>query len=77
MVKFVQGAKPVLSAVEGRSALHRISTKHRAQCPLVIAPYAGFKARVVMKLINKDGQERLRELTQLRKNMGEAGGDQK
>jgi len=41
--------------------------------------YAGqdFKARVVMKLINKDGQERVRELTMLRKNAGEAGGEQK
>lgn len=41
--------------------------------------YAGkdFKARVVMKLISKSGQERLREMTMLRKNFGEAGGDQK
>ena len=40
-------------------------------------PGKDFKARVVMKLINKDGQERVREMTMLRKNMGEAGGDQK
>ena len=40
-------------------------------------PGKDFKARVVMKLINKDGQERVRELTMLRKNMGEAGGEQK
>ena len=40
-------------------------------------PGKDFKARVVMKLINKDSQERVRELTMLRKNMGEAGGDQK
>ena len=41
--------------------------------------YAGkdFKARVVMKLINKDGQERLRELTLLRKNIAGPGGEQK
>lgn len=41
--------------------------------------YAGkdFKARVVMKLINRDGGERVREMTMLRKNAGEAGGDQK
>lgn len=41
--------------------------------------YAGkdFKARVMMKLISKGGQERLREMTMLRKNFGEAGGDQK
>ncbi|MBI5741222.1 MAG: outer membrane lipoprotein-sorting protein [Nitrospirae bacterium] len=36
-----------------------------------------FKARVTMKLISKGGQERVRELTMLRKNYGEAGGDQK
>ncbi|MDI6744127.1 MAG: outer membrane lipoprotein-sorting protein [Thermodesulfovibrionales bacterium] len=36
-----------------------------------------FKARVVMKLISKGGQERIRELSMLRKNFGEAGGEQK
>lgn len=36
-----------------------------------------FKARVMMKLISKGGQERTRELTMLRKNYGETGGDQK
>jgi len=40
-------------------------------------PGKDFKARVVMKLTNKDGQERVRELTMLRKNAGEPGGDQK
>jgi hypothetical protein len=36
-----------------------------------------FKARVMMKLISKGGQERVRELTMLRKNYGAAGGEQK
>ena len=36
-----------------------------------------FKARVVMKLVTKGGQERIRELTMLRKNFGESGGNQK
>lgn len=36
-----------------------------------------FKSRVVMKLITKGGAERTRELTMLRKNFGEQGGDQK
>jgi len=40
-------------------------------------PGKDFKARVVMKLINKDGQARVRELTMLRKNAGEALGEQK
>ena len=40
-------------------------------------PGQDFKARVVMKLINKEGKERLRELTLLRRNAGPAGGEQK
>ena len=40
-------------------------------------PGKDFKARVVMKLINKDGQARVRELTLLRKNAGAALGEQK
>lgn len=36
-----------------------------------------FKARVMMKLISKEGKERIREMTMLRKNYGEPGGDQK
>jgi hypothetical protein len=41
--------------------------------------YAGkdFKARVLMKLVSKGGQERVREMTMLRKNYGDAGGEQK
>jgi predicted RND superfamily exporter protein/outer membrane lipoprotein-sorting protein len=41
--------------------------------------YAGndFKARVMMKLISKGGQERIREMTMLRKNYGDTGGEQK
>ena len=36
-----------------------------------------FKARVLMKLISKGGQERIREFTMLRKNFGEPGGNQR
>jgi hypothetical protein len=41
--------------------------------------YSGkdFKARITMRLIGKGGQERIRELTMLRKNYGAPGGDQK
>jgi outer membrane lipoprotein-sorting protein len=41
--------------------------------------YAGkdFKARVLMKLVSKGGQERIREMTMIRKNYGETGGEQK
>lgn len=40
-------------------------------------PGNDFKARVMMRLISSDGKERLREMTMLRKNFGEPGGDQK
>ena len=40
-------------------------------------PGRDFKARVMMKLISPGGQERLRELTMLRLNTGESGGEQK
>lgn len=40
-------------------------------------PGKDFQARVLMKLVSKGGQERIRELTMLRKNYGEPGGDQK
>jgi hypothetical protein len=36
-----------------------------------------FRARVLMKLITKNGKERIREMTMLRKNFGPSGGDQK
>jgi hypothetical protein len=40
-------------------------------------PGKDFKARVVMRLTSGTGQERVREMTMLRKNYGEAGGEQK
>lgn len=40
-------------------------------------PGTDFKARVMMKLISPGGQERVRELTMLRLNTGQAGGEQK
>ncbi|HTR45278.1 MAG TPA: outer membrane lipoprotein-sorting protein [Thermodesulfovibrionales bacterium] len=40
-------------------------------------PGKDFKARVMMKLISKGGQERIREMTMLRRNYGEVGGNQK
>lgn len=40
-------------------------------------PGADLKARVLMKLISKGGQERVREMMMLRKNYGQPGGEQK
>ncbi|MHB8809323.1 MAG: outer membrane lipoprotein-sorting protein [Desulfobulbaceae bacterium] len=40
-------------------------------------PGKDFKARVVMRLTSGTGQERVREMTMLRKNYGESGGEQK
>jgi len=36
-----------------------------------------FQARVMMKLTSKEGKERIREMTMLRKNFGTPGGEQK
>ncbi|TAN61496.1 outer membrane lipoprotein-sorting protein [bacterium] len=40
-------------------------------------PSSDFKARVTMKLVARNGQERLREMTMIRKNYGGTGGEQK
>ncbi|MBI5287172.1 MAG: outer membrane lipoprotein-sorting protein [Deltaproteobacteria bacterium] len=40
-------------------------------------PSKDFKARVVMRLISREGNERIREMTMLRKNYGESGGEQR
>lgn len=40
-------------------------------------PGKDFKARVMMRLVSAGGQERVREMTMLRKNFGAAGGEQK
>ena len=49
---------------------------HKSQAAFFY-PGKDFKARVMMKLISVSGQERLREMTMLRLNTGEAGGEQK
>jgi len=40
-------------------------------------PGKDFKARIIMELVSKGGQERIREMTMLRMNLGEPGGNQK
>lgn len=60
----------------GASALTADEVMKRSQAAFLY-PGKDFKARVMMKLISKGGQERIRELTMLRKNYGEPGGDQK
>ncbi len=57
-------------------ALSGVEVMKKSQAAFLY-PGKDFKARVVMKLINKDGQERVREMTMLRKNVGEPGGEQK
>lgn len=63
----------VISAQEQALTADEIIAKSR-----LVFYYAGddMKARVSMKLINKDGRERIRDLTMLRKDYKE-GGDQK
>ena len=40
-------------------------------------PAADFKARVMMRLVSREGSERVREMTMIRKNYGPPGGEQK
>jgi hypothetical protein len=60
----------------GASALTGDEIMKKSQAAFLY-PGKDFKARVMMKLVSKGGQERVREMTMLRKNFGEAGGNQK
>ncbi len=60
----------------GASALTGDEIMKKSQAAFLY-PGKDFKARVMMKLVSKGGQERVREMTMLRKNFGESGGDQK
>ncbi|MBI5025482.1 MAG: outer membrane lipoprotein-sorting protein [Nitrospirae bacterium] len=66
----------ILTLPLNASALTADEVMKRSQAAFLY-PGKDFKARVMMKLISKGGGERIRELTMLRKNYGEPGGDQK
>lgn len=76
MKKILLGVAVVLLLSQGVFAMTADEVIKKSQAAFL---YQGkdFKARVLMKLISKGGQERVRELAMLRKNYGEAGGDQK
>jgi hypothetical protein len=60
----------------GASALTADEVMKKSQAAFLY-PGNDFKARVMMKLISKGGQERVREMMMLRKNYGDPGGEQK
>lgn len=76
MKKLFLGIAAVLLLSHGASALTADEVMKKSQAAFL---YEGkdFKARVMMKLISKGGQERVREMTMLRKNFGAPGGEQK
>jgi hypothetical protein len=76
MRKLLLGVAVVLLLSQGAFALTADEVMKKSQASFL---YQGkdFKARVMMKLISKGGQERVREMTMLRKNFGPAGGEQK
>jgi len=60
----------------GASALTADEVMKKSQAAFLY-PGNDFKARVMMKLVSKGGQERVREMMMLRKNFGDPGGEQK
>ncbi len=76
MRKLLLGVVVVLLLSQVASALTADEVMKKSQAAFL---YQGkdFKARVVMKLISNGGQERVREMTMLRKNYGGPGGEQK
>lgn len=57
-------------------AADAVETMKKSQAAFFYAE-KDFKARVLMKLVSAGGQERLREMTMLRKNYGAVGAEQK
>jgi hypothetical protein len=66
----------LLGSVAGAPAATPEEIVRKSQAALFY-PGKDFKARVLMKLVSPSGQERLREMTMLRLNTGEIGGEQK
>ncbi|MBI5970951.1 MAG: outer membrane lipoprotein-sorting protein [Deltaproteobacteria bacterium] len=67
------------AAVKGENPAHSMTAAEVMKKSQDAFFYQGvdFKARVMMKLVSKTGAVRVRELSMLRKNYGESGGDQK
>ncbi|MBI4765205.1 MAG: outer membrane lipoprotein-sorting protein [Deltaproteobacteria bacterium] len=76
MRKLLLSVAVVLLLSQGAFALTADEVMRKSQTAFL---YQGkdFKARVMMKLVSKGGQERVREMTMLRKNFGPVGGEQK
>ncbi len=70
-------AAMVFLVLSGASyALTPVEITRKSQAAFLY-PGKDFKARVIMRLISRGGQERIRELAMLRKNYGNPGGNQK
>lgn len=79
MIRYLYIAIVIASLFSFPGTAHALSPDEvmkKAQAAFLY-PGKDSKIRVMMRLINREGKERVREMTMLRKNFGEAGGDQK
>ena len=79
MKRFLTLTAVLITTVFISSGLHAMTADEimmKSQASFLY-PGADLKARVMMKLISKGGQERVREMMMLRKNYGQPGGEQK
>ena len=79
MIRYLYIATVIASLLSFQGTAHALSPDEvmkKAQAAFFY-PGKDSKIRVMMRLISREGKERVREMTMLRKNFGEAGGDQK
>ncbi|MDO8445735.1 MAG: outer membrane lipoprotein-sorting protein [Deltaproteobacteria bacterium] len=79
MIRYLYIAIVIASLFNFSGTAHALSPDEvmkKAQAAFLY-PGKDSKIRVMMRLISREGKERVREMTMLRKNFGEAGGDQK
>ncbi|MEJ2695764.1 MAG: outer membrane lipoprotein-sorting protein [Candidatus Sulfobium sp.] len=76
MRKLIVGIAVVLLLSQSVFAMTANEVMEKYQAAFLY-PGKDFKARVLMKLISEGGQERVREMTMIRKNFGPPGGEQK
>ncbi len=79
MKRFLIISAALIAVIPVSGRVHAMTAEEIVKKSQAAFLYSGadFKARVMMKLISKGGEERVREMMMLRKNYGEPGGEQK
>ncbi len=79
MIRYLYIATVIASLLSFQGTAHALTPDEVMKKSQAAFLYPGkdSKIRVMMRLIGKEGKERVREMTMLRKNFGESGGDQK